>query len=261
MIAISENVPVGCQQQQCIIDKSRKPNDDAILPISKSLTMQLSELYQIPLNLINCSFGIVRTQDQPTTLQSIVKSQRKATGVDAVVVFAVRTPGCAACREHGVQLSEWVSKYSKLSKKHPSVSLIGIVKESGTPATDEALLNFYQDYFHHPICQDSKWQVYQALGGRKLSIWKVLCRLRKARQRWASKNIINQPQGEVWMQGGVLVFDKRGDLQHVMYEKFSKMFDTEALDVVVHNIKQQYNRSSTASQMSKETTQSDSLPY
>jgi hypothetical protein len=47
----------------------------------------------------------------------------------------------------------------------------------------------------------------------------------------------------------------------VMYEKFSKMFDTEALDVVVHNIKQQYNRSSTASQMSKETTQSDSLPY
>jgi thiol-disulfide isomerase/thioredoxin len=264
----AESVSVlSCQDQQCIVDKTRMPaeanrlsdttDDNTRNPISDKLTMQISELYQIPLNLINCSFGIVRKDPQVSSLQSVIKHQRKVTGADVTVLFAIRTPGCGLCREHGIQLSEWAAKYVNLSKKHPSVTLMGVVKESGSAATDEALLNFYQGYFRHPIYQDSKWEIYHALGGRKISVWNVLSSVRALQKRWASKNIVNQPQGEVWMQGGVLVFDKRGELRHVMYEKFGEMFDTDALDVVIHKIKRQYKASSAESHGSKETTHSD----
>jgi len=110
---------------------------------------------------MNCSFGIVTTKEYDTlSLQQMLRKEHKAKGANVMVLFAICTPGCVGCWEHGVQLSE-------LAKTDAKVNLVGIVKETGV--ADDELLEFYQDYFCYPLYKNDKWKIYHAMGGHQLS--------------------------------------------------------------------------------------------
>jgi hypothetical protein len=86
-------------------------------------------------------------------------------GGKLTVLFAIRRPGCGACREHGRQLTQ-------LDRLERDVSFVGAIKETGV--NDQALLDFYQQYFRFPIVLDKKWEIFKAMGGRQIGLWPAL---------------------------------------------------------------------------------------
>jgi hypothetical protein len=199
-------------------------------------TIQKSTLYEIPLLLLNCSFGVVRPAEmngvlhEPVGLKEIGRRQRSATDSDITIVHVVRNPGLDSCREQAQRISTWASTPSSSippAARRLSVNLACVVKDSGTPAADEALLEFYEEYFHHPIYKDTKSQLFKALGSRKLPIWN---KMSPWRQRRKSSNTEALLKCDAWMFGGLLILDKRGELRHVVFDAAGEMFDTDELD-------------------------------
>jgi hypothetical protein len=191
------------------------------IELEDSLRLSAPRLYKIPLIPVNCSFGIVtEKQDHKIPLQPMTHRETRISGRDVTVLFAIRRPGCGGCREHGLQLTELA--------KQEKVCVVGAIKETGVD--DAALLDFYDTYFHFPIYKDSKWDIYHAMGGRKISTWNFLKNTNKVLKRYKEKNITNIPLGgDLWTQGGVLIFDKRGELRHAFYENYGDEYDMDEL--------------------------------
>jgi hypothetical protein len=194
--------------------------------LSKKVThANMPPVYKIPLWQLNCQFGMVKhRQSAPIVLKDAVKYERRNQQADVTLLFAIRTAGCGLCREHGLQLTELAAADRKLA-------LLATVKETGVD--DQGLLDFYEHYFHsYPIYKDEKWMLYKAMGGKKLGILSVLKAALGSRKRLQEKNIKGSAQNyknEGWMSGGVLVFDRRGQLSHVLEEQVGKPFDMEEL--------------------------------
>ena len=91
--------------------------------------------------------------------EAVVKERKKAKCRDVMIVFAIRRPGCGACRENGRIIAELAEE--------ENVGCLGIIKHINVD--NNALLDFYQEYFHHPIYKDEQWKVYHALGNRILT--------------------------------------------------------------------------------------------
>jgi hypothetical protein len=146
------------------------------------------------------------------------------------LVFAIRRPGCAFCREHGEQLSDLA--------KSEDIAMIGVVK-GGIKAGD-TLLNFYTNHFKYPIFEDEKWLIYRLMGHRLLSPMKIIKGVvsSRNRKRHAENNIhsqITSDDGRV--QGGLLVFDRRGKLRYALDEDFGKPLDIEVLRTAIRAIR------------------------
>lgn len=137
-------------------------------------------------------------------------------------MFAIRTPGCGGCREHGLQLTEFAAS-------DPSVAVVGVVKECG--GNDESLAEFHTHYFRKlPIYKDKKWITFKALGGRKISYFRMLSGMLSLNKRLKAKGInAAHDTGDGWMQGGVLVFDRKGRLRFAIEEVFGKEIDLTVL--------------------------------
>jgi hypothetical protein len=74
------------------------------------------------------------------------------------------------------------------------------------------------------------------MGGKKLGILSVLKAMLGSRKRLQQKNIKGSAQNhknDGWMAGGVLVFDRRGKLTHVLEEQVGKPFDMEELRLAI----------------------------
>ena len=115
----------------------------------------------------------------------------------------------------------------------PRLVLLGTVKETGT--ADQEILTFYQRFFRNPIYKDEKWNVYKALGGRKISIWSSILGYLRSKKRFQAKNIPLETSGNAgdsFVQGGVLIFDKHGDLRFAYNEEF-KEYDMDLLAAAV----------------------------
>ena len=122
----------------------------------------------------------------------------------------------------------------EFSAQDPRLVLVGAVKETGT-AADEEILNFYQRFFRNPIYKDQKWNVYKALGGRKISLLSSIIGFVRSRKRFQAKNIPLSPAGpagDSFVQGGVLIFDKHGELRFAYNEEF-KEYDMDLLAAAV----------------------------
>jgi hypothetical protein len=61
------------------------------------------------------------------------------------------------------------------------------IKETGVD--NAAHLDFYETYFRFPIYKDPKWDIYHAMGGRKISTWNALTNTAKLLKRFNKKNI------------------------------------------------------------------------
>ena len=109
-------------------------------------------------------------------------------------------------------------------------------KETGPD--DQGLLEFYQDYFNsYPIYKDEKWELYKAMGGKTIGFFKLLSGVLKANKRWKEKKIekskTNHKSKVAWMTGGVLVFDRAGELVYVLEEKVGEEFDMEQIQLAI----------------------------
>jgi hypothetical protein len=180
----------------------------------KSRVVNEHLLYKVPLIPVNCSFGIVsETPDKKISLRAMTQKERKAVDREVTIIFAIRRPGCGACREHGLQLT-------KIAQEE-EVCLVGAIKQ--LDIHNKALLEFYEKYFKYPIYRDEKWLIYHALGGRKITFWKLLTSARKLGKRYKEKNIQNIPfGGDIWTEGGILIFDQKGDLRYTYYETYGE---------------------------------------
>lgn len=113
------------------------------------------------------------------------------------------------------------------------------VKELGS--NDEGILEFYTDYFNrHAIYMDEKWQVYRAMGGKDVSVFKLLQRLAAAHFRYTKKNIKHSagnanPKAAAagWMQGGILIFNRRGELTFALEEDVGRELDMDAIEFAI----------------------------
>lgn len=203
----------------------KEKNGPSNLILKESLRLQAPKLYKIPLIPVNCSFDIVTERTTNTIpLKPMTGQERRVVQSDVTVLFAVRRPGCGSCRFHGRQLTELA--------KQENICLVGAIKETGVD--DPSLLEFYQDYFKFPIYKDEKWNIYNAMGGRKLSVRKLLGNANKLRKRFRKNAIKNVPfGGDIWTQGGVLIFDKQGELRYCYYEDFGDELNIEELRAAV----------------------------
>ena len=84
---------------------------------------------------------------------------------------------------------------------------------------------------------DEKWLLYKAMmSGRnegRVSAFNLIKGNWKARQRWKEKNI--EPSRDIlktdpWMKGGVLVFDRRGNLVYALEETPGEQFPMDRLE-------------------------------
>lgn len=192
-------------------------------------TMDLYKIPVKPLEFIGKNgkgSGSLVKEGMARVLQDIVVNDNtdgssSSSNKDVTVVFAIRVPGCGQCREHGVQLSELAER--------ENIAVKGVIKEIG--ADDEALLEFYTEYFNFPLYTDESMNLYNIIGNEKLNMWTLFTKGRSMHQRVDAKGIrsAQKVKGEGLTQGGVLIFDKKGKLCFVYYETFGQELDMEAI--------------------------------
>lgn len=203
---------------------------------------------------LNSSFGIVTANihDQQS-LHDMIRRRCKESKTDIVIVFAVRRPGCGACREHGLQLSELVANDNK-------ITCVGIVKESGSEDVDEGLLEFYQDYFKFPLFKDEKWNIYKAMGNRAVSKISALFHMPKLLQRFRNNRVATRVTGgDHFTQGGILIFDRKGKLQYTYYEEYAELLDMNLIKQAISDIRKEKMRASVESASTSTDSMSDSM--
>ena len=108
---------------------------------------------------------------------------------------------------------------------------MGVVKETGED--DHHILTFYDKYFRYPLFKDNKWTVYKnLLGNRYLSMARMYEGLRKIEWRYKKKNIPNEMGGDHHTQGGLLFFDRKGNLRYVYEEQYGEELDMELIQIL-----------------------------
>lgn len=124
-----------------------------------------------------------------------------------------------------------VRKLSELAATVPNLSLWGIVKETGVD--DEGLLDFAANYFPFPLFKDKGWLIYKAMGNRSISIWGLISGLFKSSSRIRSKNISTTLSGEGWIQGGVLIFNRKNHLVYALEENFGSELNVDDVRIAI----------------------------
>ena len=218
--------PVNSSHNKAIVVSSK-------MLLDESLRLNVNHLYQIPVIPLNLNFNLVKElREDQLSLRSAIKKERRMTRgkPNVTIVFAIRRPGCGACREHGLQLAKL--------RKQENFTLLGCVKE--TNVDNDALLEFYQEYFHFPIYKDEGWEIYRAMGGRKIPFFQLIRKGLAIQKRYKRKNIKNIPfGGDIWTQGGLLLFDKHGKLRYAYYENYGDEIDMEEVRNAIHAIEEQ----------------------
>lgn len=196
------------------------------LALKEPLEKNAEKLLKVPLLSLNCSFGMV-TEDVEglIPLKKVVARHRGKHKSNVVVMFAIRRPGCGSCREHAEQLSQLAAQ--------ENFSLVGIVKDRGVD--DEDLLEFRDKYFKFPIYQDQKWNLYKALGNRKVSARQLITGFIRSHKRYSEKNIhTTLGKSDGWTKGGVLIFDRKVKLRYAYEEEYGEELDLRAIRTAIH---------------------------
>jgi hypothetical protein len=125
---------------------------------------------------------------------------------------------------------------TQLAAQEKRLALWGILKETGVD--DVGLLDFYEKYFRFPLYKDPKWLVYKAMGNRKITLKSLMKGLLKSRGRYKKKNIDQTTGGEGWVQGGLLIFDRNGQLRFGSEENFGHELNLDELAAAIRQCRQ-----------------------
>jgi hypothetical protein len=100
----------------------------------------MPQVYKIPLWDLNCQFGMVKQKHStPILLKDAIKYERRNQQADVTLLFAIRTPGCALCREHALQLTELAAADRRLALA-ATVKETGVAYWNSTSTTSTAFL-------------------------------------------------------------------------------------------------------------------------
>jgi len=138
------------------------------------------------------------------------------------------------CREHGQQLTDAFAAHN-----NNTVSMWGVLKEVGVD--DEGLADFYHNHFTFPLYLDLEHETFQAFGSRTIGLttWNPLRLYRGFKamgKRLADKNITGNYKGEGTIQGGILLFDKQGQLRYAYDEEIGTELPMEDIQAAVDAI-------------------------
>lgn len=155
---------------------------------------------------------------------------RQHSGKNGCIVFAVRRPGWALCREEGKAIADLAAREDK---SLDGFGIFGIVKEVGVD--DEGLTEFQSDFFPYPMYRDEEKTFYAALGLRKLKAkswnpYKIFKGIRGVMKRLKEKEISGNMVGEGLVQGGIIIFDKTGKARYAYREETG--FEVPVDDIV-----------------------------
>lgn len=217
-------IPRSCEACPTTTTRSRQLCDK--LQLKEPLRKNIQDLRNLSLVPLNCSFGVVSENvKDKMSLRQVIRKERHKSDCDVTILFAVRRPGCGGCREHAQQLSDFAAQNS-------GVALVATVKETGTD--DKDILTFYEKYFHHAIYKDPSWGIYKAMGGRKVSGLGLIRGIMNSFKRHQNKKIeTTMGQSDGWMYGGILIFDKHGQLCYAYEENFGEELDMDLLAAAV----------------------------
>lgn len=218
--------------------------------LTDSIRNSLPSLYDTVLQPIDLSVGSVVGSSTSTSLKQVVGSPD---GTTITVTFVIRRPGWVLCREHGIQISELSAQVNAQDKQ--AVNFIGIIKETGVD--DEGLMEFYQKYYTFPLFKDVDLKTYEAFGNRsifKLRTWnpyRIWKGFKELGQRIKKKELEGNYAGEGLIQGGVLIFDRKGELQYAYEEKVGTELDMEEIGAALSGIMDEKQASSSSFQSSE----------
>jgi hypothetical protein len=149
-----------------MIVPNRKTSETA--PQSALDEVDTGLLYEAPVTPVDASFGQVKAHLSRTLpVKAMIDMEQKRGLSDVMIVYVVRHVACASCREHALQIVRLANAVGAIS--------VAVVKETGS--NDEALLTFHRDYFAHGLLyRDDRLQIYEAMGGRRLSVLTMLGR-------------------------------------------------------------------------------------
>jgi len=265
---------------------NRHPTDDTIVQESEpppqvalgpTLLRNTAALYQVPLIPLSGSAALDATHESQFPLQAVAKRQLRhqslssrsswsgmiSTGrADVSIVFVVRHPGCSQCREHAVQLSNYVEQLqqqqqqsrggggggrhqhlhqrnSRLSTS-TNVALLGIVKGV------EGMLNFYNTSFRFPLYLDREQQTFQLMLGdnqRPLNLRQIYWGNVTNKRRFKKKSEPYKPRAVAGdLDGGILFFDTRGELKFCYQTEFGKELDMAIIKQTIDAIRAENER-------------------
>ena len=189
----------------------------------------LSKLYRVPLDRLNTTFGVVTKLDR-LPLKTAIEKEARAQQANVVILLASRRSGWGNCRENAEQLAH-------LAAQDRRVGLVGVLKDAGE---DHAhIREFRENHFHnYPLYQDEKWYVYKALGKRTLSLDVLREGAMRLMPRYKRKNIpMRFEGGDRFVMGGVLIFDRKGNLRFVYEEDYGEELDMDVIGQAVAEIR------------------------
>ena len=262
-----------------IVQESEPPPQVALGP---TLARNTAALYQVPLIPLNGSAALDATHESQFPLQVVAKRQLRhqshysrsslpgmmSSGrADVSIVFVVRHPGCSQCREHAVQLTNYVEqlqqqqyqqqqqqsrggggrgRHQQLHRRNSrlststNVALLGIVKGV------EGMLNFYNTSFRFPLYLDRDQQTFQLMVGdnhRPLNLRQIYWGNVINKRRFKKKSVPYKPRvvaGD--LDGGLLFFDARGELKFCYQTEFGKELDMAIIKQTIDAIRAENER-------------------
>ena len=210
--------------------------ENGSLAIPTCLFNSMPRIYKALLRPLDLSFGLVREKDeildvrhasQHVVRRAIVKGPK----AKASVCFVVKRPGCVLCFEQGAALSDLIAEF-----EDNQVGAWAVVKEVVDP---EGVLNLYQQYFRFPFFLDAKRALYTALGERRIKLLsKKILKLSMLKKRCKEKGIEGNilGKGEGMILGGVIVFDRRGNIRYAHQEQFSHELPVDEIRAAIRQV-------------------------
>lgn len=118
--------------------------------------------------------------------------------------------------------------------------LWGVVKETGVD--DEGLSKFYNEYYTYPLYKDEKLVLYNDFFGKRrigLTTWNPIALYRgykEMNQRLQEKKLDGNMSGEGMIQGGLIIFDKDGNVRYAYEEIIGDELDIDDIVAALQEV-------------------------
>lgn len=193
------------------------------MALSTKMEAAQSLLSKAILIALDIKDGIVNPSSSPQPLSELLPQH---TGSSGSICYVIRRPGWVLCREHGQQLTDLAKNDTGNADLMMGFKMFGTVKEYNVD--NEGLKEFQQHHFNYPLYKDDDWVLYNDFfGKRKLKFttynpFKLYSGYKGMTGRMKMKKLKGNMAGEGFVQGGVIIFDKKGKARYAYEEETGK---------------------------------------
>ena len=245
-MAVCEGVPMmstapstaGTSTSTTSITTSSRAKTLDSIRLKPSMVHNLNKLYRAPLDRLNTTFGVVTKLDR-LPIKPAMEKEARAQKANVMILLASRRSGWGNCRENAELLAQ-------LAAHDRRVGLVGVLKDAGED--DAHVLEFRENHFrNYPLYLDEKWYVYKALGKRTLTLDVLKEGAMRLMPRYKRKNIpMRFEGGDRFVMGGVLIFDRKGNLRFTYEEEYGEELDMNVIGQAIAEIRGNSDSSSSS---------------